>query len=135
MAHYAKVINNRVTQVIVADAEFIASLPAELNTQWIQTSYNTSAGTHPDDAPLRKNFAGVGFTYDPVLDAFIPPQPQIAPPPQSEWVLNETSGTWAPSNTAPSGATWAFDHLNLCWYDPAAADADIVYQGGTRVLP
>ena len=134
MAHYAKVINNTVTEVIVADSDFIAALPIEPNTVWIQTSYNTEANTHPDNTPLRKNYAGVGYTYDPVLDAFIAPQPRIAPPPQGEWVLNDLTGTWAPSNSAPSGAVWAFDYLNLCWYDPEAEDADIVYQGGTRAI-
>lgn len=133
MAHYAKVVNNRVTEVIVAEQEFIDSLPQVDGTVWVQTSYNTAANSHPEDQPLRKNFAGVGFTYDPLLDAFIPPQPQVPPPPQGEWVLDETAGLWKPSNTAPSGAVWAFDHLNLCWYDPEGADAGTVFQGGARI--
>jgi hypothetical protein len=119
----------------VAEADFIESLPQELNTQWIQTSYNTVANTHPEDSPLRKNFAGIGFSYDPVLDAFIPPIPQIAPPPGAEWIIDSETGMWAPNNTAPSGARWCFDQLNLCFYDPGAEDADQVIQGGTRVLP
>jgi hypothetical protein len=78
MAHYAEVQNGIVTRVIVAEAEFIATLPGT----WVQTSYNTRNGIHysadgrPDGGvALRKNYAGVGYTYDAVKDEFNPPQP------------------------------------------------------------
>jgi hypothetical protein len=80
MSHFAKVENGIVTQVIVADQEFIDS--AVLGHGWIQTSYNTCGNVHygsdgqPDGGvALNKNYAGVGYTYDPIDDAFIAPMP------------------------------------------------------------
>lgn len=85
MAHFAKVENGTVTEVIVAEQNFIDTL----NGHWIQTSYNTRSGEHIlGGTPLRKNYAGVGFTYDVSRDAFIPPQPYTS------WVLNETTCNW-----------------------------------------
>lgn len=87
MSHFARInALGIVEQVIVAEQEFIDSLPDKTN--WVQTSYNTYANTHPEGRPLRKNFAGIGFKYDPNLDAFIPPKPF------EDWVLNEISGIW-----------------------------------------
>jgi len=71
MAHYARIENNIVAEVIVASADVIAARDGE----WVQTSYNTHGGQHPEGRPLRKNFAGIGYTYDKVRDAFIPPMP------------------------------------------------------------
>ena len=81
MAHFAEVKNGIVTRVIVAEKDFIDSLPNP--SEWIQTSYNTYGGKHYDPEtgkintkpPLRKNYAGIDFKYDAELDAFIPPQP------------------------------------------------------------
>lgn len=83
MAHFAKIENNIVTQVIVAEQDFIDSLPD--SGLWLQTSYNTRGGIHyqpnsntpsqDQSKALRKNFAGIGFTYDADRDAFIAPQP------------------------------------------------------------
>jgi len=81
MSHYAHITNNIVDSVIVAEADLIASLPDAQD--WIQTSYNTLGGLHyspdtmqPDNGiALRGNYAGIGFTYDRELDAFIPPIP------------------------------------------------------------
>jgi len=83
MGHFAKVVNKIVTEVIVAEQDVIDAFPdADL---WVQTSYNTLNGEHLlGGTPLRKNFAGVGFTYDLERDAFIPPSPHRT------WVLNET---------------------------------------------
>lgn len=76
MSHFAKVENGIVTQVIVADQDFINSGAVGNPSDWIQTSYNTYGGVHRNGGvPLRKNYAGVGFTYDAVRDAFIPPKP------------------------------------------------------------
>lgn len=92
MAHYAQVENNIVTQVIVADQEFIDNLDGT----WIQTSYNTYGGKHynpetneeDDGIPLRKNYAGYGYIYDATRDAFYEPQPYAS------WTLNEDTCLW-----------------------------------------
>ena len=73
MSHFAKVENGIVTQVIVAEQDFIDT--GALGHGWVQTSYNTQGGQHPEGRPLRKNYAGVGYAYDEGRDAFIPPQP------------------------------------------------------------
>ncbi len=74
MAHYAKVNNGIVEQIIVAEVEFFDTFIDSSPGEWIQTSYNNN---------IRKNYAGVGFTYDSTRDAFIPPKPYPS------WVLNE----------------------------------------------
>lgn len=98
MAHFAKIENGTVTQVIVAEADFIETLPNP--SAWVQTSYNTHGGVHYDSETkqpsadqskaLRKNFAGIGFTYDAERDAFIPPQPGPL------WELNKDTCLWEP---------------------------------------
>lgn len=88
MSHFAKVENGIVTSVIVAEQDFIDSGAVGDPSQWIQTSYNTYGNQHPEGRPLRKNFAGIGFTYDPVLDAFIPPKPE------GNYILNTETGLW-----------------------------------------
>ena len=89
MAHYAKVTDGIVTKVIVAEADFFDNFVDDTPVQWIQTSYNTHGGVHAlGGTPLRKNYAGVGFTYDANKDAFIPPQPYAS------WTLNETTCLW-----------------------------------------
>lgn len=96
MAHYAKVERGVVTQVIVAEAEFFDTFVDTAPGEWVQTSYNTRGGIHyntetkePDGGiALRKNYAGVGFTYDKNKDAFIPPQPY------NSWLLNEDTCLW-----------------------------------------
>lgn len=82
MSHFAKVLDGVVISVIVADPEFFNTFIDSSAGQWIQTSYNTRGGIHygadgqPDGGePLRKNYAGVGYTYDHIRDAFIPPKP------------------------------------------------------------
>lgn len=95
MAHYAKIENNIVTQVIVAEPEFFDTFVDSTPGEWIQTSYNTRGGVHygqdgePDGGEaLRKNYAGIGFTYDTEKDAFIPPKPYAS------WLLNEDTCLW-----------------------------------------
>lgn len=90
MSHFAEIdAENVVLRVIVADAEFVGSLPG----RWVQTSYNTSGGVNVRGGePLRKNYAGVGFTYDEARDAFIPPKPTNALGLDEEtclWILPE----------------------------------------------
>jgi hypothetical protein len=94
MAHFAKIENGIVTDVIVAEKELVDTL----NGNWVQTSYNTYAGVHTSGGtPLRKNYAGIGFTYDEELDAFIPPKPF------NSWILNEETCLWEPPVQRPDG--------------------------------
>jgi len=89
MGHFAKVEKGIVTTVIVAEQDFIDTLPeTEL---WIQTSYNTYGGKHLlGGTPLRKNYAGIGYRYDPRRDAFIPPTPDEP----GTWKLDEKTCLW-----------------------------------------
>jgi hypothetical protein len=97
MAHFAKVINGVVTQVIVAESEFFESFVDTSPGEWIQTSYNTHGGVHLNGGtPLRMNFAGVGFTYNKDKDVFISPKIY------NSWVLNEDSCLWEPPIPVPS---------------------------------
>jgi hypothetical protein len=122
MAHFAQLDeNNVVTQVIVVanqDApdektgqEFIASIG--LTGAWKQTSYNTYKGVHlSGGTPLRKNFAGIGFTYDVEKDAFIPPMPLKG------YILNEETCQWeAPFLPDLSDETldWKWNEDLLSW--------------------
>ena len=89
MAHYAKVLDGKVIQVIVAEEEFFDTFVDDSAGNWIQTSYNTKGGVHKlGGTPLRKNYAGIGFSYDSTRDAFIPPQPYPS------WTLNEDTFLW-----------------------------------------
>ena len=94
MSHFAKVENGLVTQVVVAEQEFIDT--GALGHGFIQTSYNTIGGVHTQGGtPLRGNYAGVGFTYDATNDVFYAPQPF------DNWVLNTTSWLWEPPIAMP----------------------------------
>lgn len=92
MSHYCKVVNGIVTQVIVAEAEFFDTFVDSSPGQWVQTSYNTHGGQHPEGRPLRKNYAGIGFTYDAERDAFIPPKPE------GDYALDEETCLWVENN-------------------------------------
>jgi hypothetical protein len=95
MAHFAKIENNIVTQVIVAEQDVINSGLFGSPASWVQTSYNTHNGVHAlGGTPLRKNFAGVGYTYDPVADEFNPPKSAVAITIATETItLNTASST------------------------------------------
>tara|TARA_Y100000004_G_C8745613_1_gene340191 strand:- start:95 stop:613 length:519 start_codon:yes stop_codon:yes gene_type:complete len=115
MGHYAKIDeNNIVTEVIVAKADYINSL--EDSSSYIKTSYNTLRGVHyqPSDTfahqtpsedqskSLRKNYAGIGYTYDSVRDAFIAPRPiDRNGVTANSWVLNETTCCYEPPIPIP----------------------------------
>jgi hypothetical protein len=122
MSHFAQVIDGVVQQVIVAEQPFIDTLPDPQN--WLQTSYNTYGGIHykPNTIPirsepsedqskaLRKNYASVGYTYDVVRDAFIPPKKY------ESWTLNETTCLWEPPTPMPEdGNTYYWDESTLSW--------------------
>ena len=116
MAHFAKVEDDIVTEVIVAEQEYIDTKEGT----WIQTSYNTKAGKHcaPNSntedggTPLRKNFAGIGWTYDSTRDAFISPKPYPS------WTLNEDTGGWdAPVAIVDDGKKYVWDESTTNWVE------------------
>jgi len=92
MGHFAKVCDGIVTQVIVAEPEFFNTFVDSSPGEWIQTSYNTHGGQHPENRPLRKNYAGIGYTYDAERDAFIPPKPE------GDYALDEETCLWVENN-------------------------------------
>lgn len=106
MAHYAFIDeNNIVTEVIVGKdeddlAEGVISWESHYGAfrgqRCLRTSYNTRAGVHAfDGTPFRGNYAGIGYTYDEALDAFIAPQPGPTDD-VAEWVLDEATFSWVP---------------------------------------
>ena len=113
MAHYAKVSNTLVKQVIVAEAEFFETFVDSSPGEWIQTSYNTQGGVHSNGGtPLRKNYAGIGYTYDSVRDAFISPQPHPS------WVLDEDTCIYeAPTPYPTDDLMYSWDEDTLAWVE------------------
>tara|TARA_X000001382_G_scaffold77268_1_gene54083 strand:- start:5465 stop:5812 length:348 start_codon:yes stop_codon:yes gene_type:complete len=111
MAHYAKVVDGKVTQVIVAEADFFDTFVDTSPGEWIQTSYNTLKGVHQTGGTqLRKNFAGIGFDYDRTRDAFIPPKPFAS------WVLDEDTCVYEPPTAYPTdGKMYEWDEDNTTW--------------------
>jgi hypothetical protein len=110
MSHFAKVNTGVVTQVIVAEADFFNSFVDSSPGEWIQTSYNTQGGVHLlGGIPLRKNYAGVGFTYDREKDAF------IAPKPFNSWILNEDTCLWNAPIPMPEDGNYVWDEPTLSW--------------------
>ena len=109
--HFAKVNNGIVEQVIVAEPEFFDTFVDSSPGQWIQTSYNTYGGVHVNGGtPLRKNYAGVGFTYDATRDTFIPPKPYAS------WTLNEDTCLWeAPVAYPDDGKQYTWDENTQQW--------------------
>ena len=117
MGHFAKVVDGFVTQVIVAEPEFFDTFVDSSPGEWIQTSYNTHGGQHPEGRPLRKNYAGIGYYYDRKRDAFIPPKPF------NSWVLNEDTCLWdAPVPYPDDGKRYKWDEDTISWVEvPEAA--------------
>ena len=110
MAHFAKVVDGIVTQVIAAEPEFFETFTDSSPGEWIQTSYNTWGGVnHNGGDALRKNYAGVGYTYDSVRDAFYAPQPFAS------WTLNEETCLWEAPTPMPE------DDNNYCWNEETTA--------------
>jgi len=97
MAHFAKVTDGIVTQVIVAEPEFFETFVDTSPGEWIQTSYNTHGGVHlQGGTPLRKNFAGIGYTYNAQEDCFVPPRPYAS------WTLDTNTCLWQPPVAMPT---------------------------------
>ena len=112
MAHYAYLDeNNIVTQVIVGKEENEDGIDWEEYYGAKRTSYNTYGGQHVNGGiPFRKNYAGIGYSYNPERDAFIPPKPF------DSWVLDEESCLWkAPVDHPDDGQVYAWNEETLSW--------------------
>jgi len=126
MSHYVKVENGIVTRGIVAEAEFFDTYVDDTPGKWIKTSYNIRGGVYydpetnqpaedqsvieGDEARQRKNYAGIGFTYDETRDAFIPPKPYPS------WVLNEDTCLWdAPVAHPDDGNMYQWNEETQSW--------------------
>tara|TARA_R110000868_G_scaffold52873_2_gene166485 strand:- start:246 stop:584 length:339 start_codon:yes stop_codon:yes gene_type:complete len=109
MAHYALIKDGVVTNVIVAEQDFIDTQSGT----WVQTSYNTQAGVHTlGGTPLRKNYAGIGYIYDAERDAF------YAPSPYPSWSLDEDTCLWeAPVAHPNDGLDYTWDEATLTWIE------------------
>ena len=122
MAHFAKVVNGVVEKVIVSEFEFFNTFIDSSPGEWIQTSYNTRGGVHyqqDSNTPsndqtkaLRKNYAGIGYTYDRQKDAFISPKPFPS------WTLNEQTCLWdAPTPMPTDGKVYYWNESTKTWID------------------
>jgi hypothetical protein len=112
MSHFAKVLDGKVVQVIVAEKEFFKTFVDTSAGEWIQTSYNTYGNQHPNGTPLRGNYAGIGYNYDKTNDVF------YAPKPFNSWVLNQTTWLWeAPVAMPEDGKLYKWDEPTLSWIE------------------
>jgi hypothetical protein len=117
MSHYAKIVDGKVTQVIVAEAEFFDTFVDSSPGTWLQCSYNTRGNIHygqdgqPDNGvALRGNYPGIGYNYDAVNDVF------IAPKPFDSWILNEDTWLWeAPVAMPNDGKLYNWDEATTNW--------------------
>lgn len=119
MAHFAKVLNGIVQQVIVAEPEFFNTFIDNSPGAWLQTSYNTHGGIHygPDGQPdggiaLRANYAGVGYTYNQQEDVFYAPQPYPS------WTISAPDWIWkAPVPMPTDGKVYEWNEATLSWVE------------------
>lgn len=132
MSHFAKVEDGIVTEVIVAEQDVIDSGIVGDPSLWIQTSYNTLGGEHRlGGTPLRKNYAGKGYTYDAQKDAFIPPKPYPS------WVLDEATCSWnapvaVPAQTEGTWTPYKWDEATVNWVvDETALRTSVVVLGSS----
>jgi hypothetical protein len=114
MAHYAKINNGIVEQVIVAEPEFFNTFVDTSPGTWLQTSYNTFGNQHTQGGtPLRGNYAGIGYTYDQSNDVFYEPQPYPS------WTLNQTTWLWEAPTPYPN------DDKNYRWNESTTSWVEI----------
>jgi hypothetical protein len=113
MAHFAKVLDGKVTQIIVAEPEFFNTFVDTSPGTWLQTSYNTFGNQHKfGGTPLRGNYAGVGFIYDQANDVFYEPQPYPS------WTLNESTWLWeAPTPYPNDDKTYRWNEATTSWVE------------------
>lgn len=111
MSHFAKIINNEVVQVLVVEQDVLDTGIFGDPSQWIQTSYNTRAGVHLNGGtPLRKNYAGLGYVYDSIRDAFYERQPFPS------WILDEDTCMWNSPVPKPQDEKFYYwDESELTW--------------------
>lgn len=126
MGHFAKCVDGKVSQVIVAEPEFFDTFVDSSPGEWVKCSYNTRGGVHYDPATgqpsvdqskaLRKNYPGIGYSYDAVRDAFIPPQPYAS------WTLDDATCLWnAPVAMPTDGKPYEWDEADQAWKEIVAA--------------
>ena len=114
MSHFAQIDgNNIVTQVLVIEQDVVNTGLFGEPSSFVQTSYNTHGGVHTlGGTPLRKNYAGIGYTYDSGRDAFIPPKPY------NSWVLNETTCQYdAPVAMPTDGKVYTWNEETVNWVE------------------
>ena len=112
MSHFAKVLDGKVTQVIVAEQEFFNTFVDTSPGTWLQTSYNTYGNKHPEGRPLKGNYAGIGYTYDFVNDVFYAPQPYPS------WTLNNKTWLWEASVAMPTdNKMYSWDEETKSWIE------------------
>lgn len=113
MAHFAKLDNFGVVVFVTVgrDEDSELELCARTGDTYRRTSYNTRGGVHlAGGIPFRKNYAGIGYTYDYIRDAFIPPKPFAS------WILNEDTCLWDPPVAMPTdGKNYKWDEQTKQW--------------------
>ena len=120
MAHFAKLDANNVVIFVTVGRDEDNGKEAELSARtgdvYKQTSYNTHGGVHAlGGTPFRKNYAGLGYTYDEGRDAFIPPKPFAS------WVLNETRCLWdSPVAMPTDNKMYRWDEATTSWVEVTA---------------
>jgi hypothetical protein len=124
MSYFAKVSDSIVVQVISAELDFFETFVDTSPGEWIQTSFNTRGGKHygqdgleDSGVALRKNWAGIGYTYDPTRDAFIAPQPFPS------WTLNEDTCQWdSPVAYPDDDKRYTWDEATTNWVEVTGDD-------------
>lgn len=123
MAHWAEIDENNIVLRVTVGSNDDADegyqwLIDNLGGRWIKTSYNTQGGVHSlGGTPLRKNYAGIGYTYDETRDAFIPPKPEGF----NSWVVNDDTCQWeAPIPYPTDGKTYSWDEATTSWVEVPA---------------
>jgi hypothetical protein len=112
MGHFAKVVNEKVTKVIVAEPEFFDTFVDSSPGTWLAISYNTVGNKHSKGGtPLRGNYAGVGYTYDAQKDVFYAPQPFPS------WTLSANYLWEAPVAIPDDGKSYAWDESKQSWIE------------------
>tara|TARA_R110000744_G_C18950325_1_gene515583 strand:- start:78 stop:446 length:369 start_codon:yes stop_codon:yes gene_type:complete len=120
MSHFAEIDSDGIVKrVLVAEQDFINSGAVGDTNNWIQTSYNTRKGKHyppnsvvSDGDGLRKNYAGVWYTYDSIRDAFISQKPYVS------WTLDDDTCQWNPPVAYPDdGKFYSWDEDNTEWVE------------------
>ena len=114
MGHFAKVVDGKVTQVIVAEPEFFDTFVDSSSGIWLATSYNTFGNKHTKGGtPLRGNYAGIGFTYDAEKDVFYAPQPYPS------WTLSDDYLWEAPVAMPDDKKFYVWDESKQSWIENA----------------